>query len=185
MRRVEFWRQQLYAVDQVLHNPDKIKRHLLKATEDTLSLEALAPMINMLSLTASAAVDREAIVDFDKNSGNVFGLARHEGGGAEVSARGKRAVEKRLAQNSTKSIKDKVELEWAKALKAPSSDNGMKTHFAKRMVQQLKEDNAKQMKKDHQQIVVSEETILDWMMRWGGTLNKVARPKKPRRAAKS
>ena len=141
-------------------------------TAGKLDPEILAPILNIFSLLGSDAVDREKLTDWQKNSGNVFGLARHEGGKAEVSARARKYVRKRLAQEATNPIKKMIELEWAQALKIPGSDNGMKSHFVKRMKELVKTDG--------KGITVENRTITDWTSKWGGKLQKISRPKKSR-----
>ena len=159
-------------VDQILHNPGELKSLLIADTAGKLDPEILAPILNIFSLLGSDAVDREKLTDWQKNSGNVFGLARHEGGKAEVSARARKYVRKRLAQEATNPIKKMIELEWAQALKIPGSDNGMKSHFVKRMKELVKTDG--------KGITVENRTITDWTSKWGGKLQKISRPKKSR-----
>ena len=159
-----------HLVDQMLHHPGEIKSSLLEVTADTLNPEILVPILDMFSLLDSDAVDRKKLTDWQKHSGNSFGLARHEGGKAEVSARAKNAVNTRLEQEPTNPIKEMIKIHWAQALKVKGSDNGFKTHFVKRMQELVKTDG--------KGIIVKDRTITDWTIEWGGTLQKIDRPKK-------
>ena len=159
-----------HLVDQMLHNPRKMKSSLLEVTEGEVDPEILAPILSMYSLLDSDAVDPEKLTDWQKNSGNIFGLARYEGGKAEVSAVGKKAVKKRIAQDPTKPLKDKIEQHWIDALKVKGSDDGIKTHFVKRMQELVKTDG--------KGITVPDRTITDWTFKWGGTLQKIDKPRK-------
>ena len=100
-------------VDQMLHHPGEIKSSLLEVTADKLNPEILVPILEMFSLLDSDAVDRKKLTDWQKHSGNSFGLARHEGGKAEVSARAKNAVNTRLEQEPTNPIKEMIKINWA------------------------------------------------------------------------
>lgn len=161
-----------HLVDQMLHHPGEMKSSLLEVTADTLNPEILVPILDMFSLLDSDAVDRKKLTDWQKHSGNSFGLARHEGGKAEVSARAKNAVNTRLEQEPTNPIKEMIRIHWAQALKVKGSDNGFKTHFVKRMQELVKADG--------KGIIVKDRTITDWTIEWGGTLQKIDRPKKRR-----
>ena len=160
-----------HLIDQMLHHPGEMKSSLLEVTADKLNPEILAPILDIFSLLDSDAVDREKLTDWQKHSGNGFGLARYEGGKAEVSARAKNAVNKRLEQEATKPIKEMIKLHWAQALKVKGSDNGFKTHFVRRMQELVKTDG--------KGIIVKDRTITDWTIEWGGTLQKTDRPKIP------
>ena len=157
-------------VDQIMHHPGEMKSSLLADTADKHDPKILALILNMFSALDSDAVDREKLTDWQKNSGNVFGLARYEGGKAEVSALGKKAVKKRIAQDPTKPLKDKIKQHWIEALKVKGSDNGIKTHFVKRMQELVKTDG--------KGIIVPDRTINDWTQKWGGKLQKIDKPKK-------
>ena len=157
-------------VDQIMHHPGEMKSSLLADTGDKHDPEILALILNMFSALDSDAVDREKLTDWQKNSGNVFGLARYEGGKAEISALGKKAVKKRIAQDPTKPLKDKIKQHWIEALKVKGSDNGIKTHFVKRMQELVKIDG--------KGIIVLDRTINDWTQKWGGKLQKIEKPKK-------
>jgi hypothetical protein len=151
-------------VDQFMHHSGEMKTSLLADTADKVDPEILAPILNMLSLWDSDAVDREKLTDWQKSSGNVFGLARYEGGKAEISALGKKAVKKRMAQDPTNPLKEKIKQHWSEALKVKGSDNGMKTHFVRRMQELVKTEG--------KGIVVPDRTINDWTLVWGGKLQK-------------
>ena len=159
-----------HLVDQMVHKPQEMKSSLLEITEGNFDPEILAPILDMFSLLDSDAVDPEKLTDWQKNSGNIFGLARYEGGKAEVSAVGKKAVKKRIAQDPTKPLKDKIEQHWIDALKVKGSDDGIKTHFVKRMQELVKTDG--------KGITVPDRTITDWTFKWGGTLQKIDKPSK-------
>ena len=157
-------------VDQMMHHPGEMKSSLLADTADKLDSEILAPILNMFSLLDSDAVDREKLIDWQKNSGNVFGLARYEGRKAGGSDMGKKGANGRVAQDPTKPLKEKIKQHWDEALKVKGSDNGMKTHFVRRM-QVLVKTYGKG-------ITVNDRTITDWTLEWGGKLQKFDRPKK-------
>ena len=159
-----------HLVDQMVHDPREMKPSLLEVTDGKFDPEILAPILSMYSLLDSDAVDPEKLTDWHKNSGNVFGLARYEGGKAEVSAVGKKAVKIRIAQDPTKPLKDKIEQHWIDALKVKGSDNGIKTHFVKRMQELVKTDG--------KGITVPDRTINDWTHKWGGKLQKIDKPRK-------
>ena len=156
-------------VDQMMHHPREMKISLLADTADKHDPEILAPILNMFSALDSDAVDREKLIDWQKTSGNVFGLARYEGRKAGVSDLGKKAVKKRMAQDPTKPLKEKIKRHWIEALKVKGSDNGMKTHFVSRMQELVKTDG--------KGIIVKDRTITDWTLEWGGKLQKFDRPK--------
>ncbi|MEO5658189.1 MAG: hypothetical protein ABIQ90_00120 [Polaromonas sp.] len=157
-------------VDQILHHPREMKSALISDTAGKLDPEILAPILDMFSLLDSDAVDRKKLIYWQKNSGNVLGLARYQGRKAGASDMGKDAVEKRMAQEPTNALKEKIKEHWIEALKVKGSDDGMKTHFVRRM--------QKLAKTDVKGITVSNEQITAWTLMWGGKLQKIDRPNK-------
>lgn len=157
-------------VDQILHHPREMKSALLSETAGKLNPEMLAPILDMFSLLDSDAVDRKKLINWQQYSGNVLGLARYQGRKAGASDMGKDAVGARMAQDPTNALRERIKEEWIKALKVKGSDNGMKTHFVRRM-QEL-------AKTDPQGIIATEGQITDWLRKWGGKLQKIDRPNK-------
>lgn len=159
-------------IDQMLHHPGEMKSALLADTAGMLNPKVLGPILNMFSLWESKAVTREKRTNWQKNSGNTFGRARYEGRKAAASDMGKNAVEKRMAQDPTNALKEKIKEHWLEALKVKGSDNGMKTHFVRRMQELAKTDT--------KGITATDAQITGWTLQWGGKLQKSDKPNKTR-----
>jgi hypothetical protein len=159
-----------YLIDQFLHRPKEMESEFLAATKDELSLETLAPMLNMLKLLASSAIGHADRTHFQKTSGNPFGQARCEGGAAEVSARSTEAVNAREENSPTKPIKRMVEKRWHEALNTPGSYGGVKAEFVRKMLALIE--------REHKEFSVTERTMTDWIGKWGGKLQRIKVGKK-------
>ncbi len=155
-----------YLIDQFLHHPKEMESELLAvATKDELSLETLAPALNMLKLLGSNAIGHAERTHFQKKSGNAFSEARCEGGTAEVSARGTDAVNIREENSPTKLVKCMVEKCWREALNTPGSYKGFKAEFVRQMLALVE--------REHKGITVTERTMTDWTDKWGGKLQRI------------
>ena len=158
----------MYLVDQLMHNPKKMESQLLAGIEDSLSLETLEPMLNMLKLMSSNVIGHDELTQWQETSDNAFGQARFEGGKAEVSARAKKAVTVRMENDSTTPVRHMIEKEWLKAVNTPG-------------IYRFKSDFAKDMQavaiRDHGGITVTQRTIEGWVTELGGTLQRIKEDK--------